>query len=315
MKTFLFAILLFTRIPLSFSQIINDSVYKEAAITLHTATGDIFGTLALPNNSHPHAVALIIAGSGPTDRNCNNPSMKNDTYKKLAAALAENDIASIRYDKRGVAESRQALLSESAIRFDDYVHDAKDWIQLIKKDDRFSSVIVIGHSEGSLIGMLSCVEGAAKFISLAGAGRPADEILKAQLHLLPQPTKDVVFPIIDSLKQGMLVKDVPITFYSLFRPSVQPYIISWFKYNPASVISTLKIPVLIINGSSDLQVQVEDAEKLHAADPTSEIMIAEKVNHILRKVSSKEENIKSYNDPSSPLDTSVLHAIVDFIKR
>ncbi len=153
-------------------------------------------------------MALIIAGSGPTDRDGNNPMMKCDAYKKLAYGLAENNIASLRYDKRGIAESQAAGKNESDLRFDDYVNDAKDWIQLLKQEKRFSKVIVIGHSEGSLIGMIAATD-ADKFISLAGAGRRADKIIKEQLSNQSKEALDLSNPIIDSLTKGKTVDNVP----------------------------------------------------------------------------------------------------------
>src|SRR5579872_4850595 len=75
----------------------------ESDISLETATGTIYGTLTLPAGNAPVPIVLIVAGSGPTDRDGNSPGLpgKNDAYKLLAAALAQRGIASIRYDKRG----------------------------------------------------------------------------------------------------------------------------------------------------------------------------------------------------------------------
>src|SRR6476469_1360645 len=133
----------------------SDSAFNETPVVLHTATGDLFGTLMLPANFSKGPVALIIAGSGPTDRNGNNPVMKNESLRMLAQGLATHAIASLRYDKRGIAESKAAMKGEANLRFEDYIKDAQDWIDLLKKDKRFTKVVVIGHSEGSLIGMVA----------------------------------------------------------------------------------------------------------------------------------------------------------------
>ena len=89
----------------------------DSAITLATPTGTIHGTLSLPASAPPYPVVLIIAGSGPTDRDGNAASIHPDSYKLLAAALARDGIASVRYDKRGVGESAQAAPPESQLRF------------------------------------------------------------------------------------------------------------------------------------------------------------------------------------------------------
>jgi alpha/beta superfamily hydrolase len=127
----------------------------ESEILLKTPTGTLSGTLLIPGEISKYPVALIIAGSGPTDRDGNNTSMKNNSLKLLATSLAEHQIASLRYDKRGIGASREAAISEADLRFEDFIEDARDWIGLLIKDKRFSEVIVIGHSEGSLIGMVS----------------------------------------------------------------------------------------------------------------------------------------------------------------
>ncbi|MGN6165121.1 MAG: alpha/beta hydrolase, partial [Flavisolibacter sp.] len=109
----------------------TDSLFTETPIVLHTATGDIFGTLTTPKTTATIPVALIIAGSGPTDRNGNNPMMKNESLRYLAYGLASNNIASLRFDKRGIAESKAAGKSEADLRFEDYINDAKQWIELL----------------------------------------------------------------------------------------------------------------------------------------------------------------------------------------
>lgn len=300
----------------AFANAVGDTSFPETPIVLHTATGDVFGTLTTPPKYQKIPVVLIIAGSGPTDRNCNSPMMKTDAYKMIAAELAQKNIASIRYDKRGIGESKAAVKSENELRFEDYVNDVKQWIRLIKKDKRFSTVIVAGHSEGSLTGMLACGAGADKFVSIAGPGQPADNILKEQFSTQFPPVREGAYVILDSLKKGMQVKNIQPVFINVFRPSVQPYLISWFKYNPADVIKDLRIPVLILQGTNDLQVKASEAALLHAANPKSELVTLEGVNHVLKKVEAKKEaNIRSYNDPSLPVDENLINALITFIAK
>jgi len=293
----------------------KDTSFVETEVILHTKTGDIFGTLTTPKKFSNIPVALIIAGSGPTDRNCNNPMMKCDAYKKLAYALVENNIASVRYDKRGIAESKAAGKNESDLRFEDYVNDAKEWLQLLRQDKLFSKIIVVGHSEGSLIGMMAARD-VDKFISIAGAGQSADKIIKEQLSSQPQEVKDMSFPIIDSLSQGKTVDNTSPMLASIFRISVQPYLISWFKYDPQAEIHKLTIPVLIIQGINDLQVTEEDAKRLSKANPAGQLVLVDKMNHIFVKVEGdRQENIASYNDTSLPIDNELVKSITDFILK
>lgn len=293
-----------------------DSSFTETALVLHTTTGDIFGTLTLPNNFTKGKIALIIAGSGPTDRNGNNPVMKNNSLQMLAHQLANNNIASLRYDKRGIGESKAAMKQEADLRFDDYVHDAEEWMKLLKSDKRFLKLVVIGHSEGSLIGMIAAQHGAEGFVSIAGAGRSADKILKEQLSQQPANVKDLSFPIIDSLASGNIVQNVPPMLFSLFRPSVQPYIISWFKYNPQKEIASLKIPVLVVQGTNDIQVSVDDAKSLAKANSHAQLVLVDNMSHIFKIVEGdRAANVNTYSNPSLPISDKLVSSIVDFIKK
>lgn len=287
--------------------------YDETDIVLETPTGKIFGTLTTPKQFSKIPVALIIAGSGPTDRNCNNSMMKSDAYKKLAHELAEKNIASVRYDKRGISASAAAGLSESELRFENYVKDANDWIQLLKKDNRFSVITIIGHSEGSTIGMIAA-KNADKYISIAGPGQSADKVLKEQLGAQSKEIQEATFPIIESLANGKLVDTVTPDFNSLFRKSVQPYLISWFQYDPQLEIQKLNIPILIIQGTNDLQVSVDDAKRLSKANPKAQLLLIEKMNHIFRILDgNRQANIATYDQPNLPIAPELVKSISDFI--
>lgn len=244
----------------------NNNSFSDTTLVLHTATGDIMGTLTLPKVGKKHPVTLIHSGSGPTDRNGNNPVMQNNGLQMLAHALGEAGIAVVRFDKRGVAASKAAAKSEADLRFDDYVQDAKAWLELLRKDSRFTQLYVIGHSEGSLIGMLAAAGKADAFVSLAGPGRPAVVVLKEQFAAQPPMVKDAAYPILDSLAGGKTVSQVPPYLLSIFRASVQPYMVSWFKYDPAKEMAKLNIPILVVQGTTDMQVSMEDAVLLQKAN-------------------------------------------------
>ena len=292
-----------------------DTTFVETKVNLQTTSGTIYGTLTTPLTGNQWPVALIIAGSGPTDRDGNNVKMKNNSLKILAGELEKRGIASLRYDKRGIAESKDAGKSEADLRFDDYIADAAGWLALLKKDKRFTQVIVIGHSEGSLIGMIAAGK-ADKFVSVAGAGRSADKVLKQQLGAQPKEIQEVSFPIIDSLKAGKTVADAPAMLYSLFRPIVQPYMISWFKYDPALEIKKLTIPTLIVQGTNDIQVSVEDAKLLAAANPKAGIMLIENMNHVFRIVTGdRQANMAAYGNPEVPISDELVKGISDFILK
>lgn len=293
--------------------------FSHEEYNLDLDEGTIYGTLTLPEGKGPFPVALIIAGSGPTDRDGNNPlAGVNNSLKMLAEALAENSIASVRYDKRGIAESKDLMVREEDLRFEDYVEDAAAWMDKLNRDERFKGHYIIGHSEGALIGVVAAnksdVEG---YISIAGVGRPADDLLKEQLKNQSEYIYKKSLPVIEELKKGNLVPDIDKELEIIFRPSVQPYLISWFKYDPREEIGKLKEPILILQGDKDLQVSVDDAESLFKSISTRNKMeIIKGMNHVLKNVSGDEkENIKSYSNPDLPIDQDLVAEIVKFIGR
>jgi uncharacterized protein len=291
--------------------------FKHLDIQIQNDTIELFGTLTVPTPLvKKNPITLIIAGSGPTDRDGNNMGMKNNSLKQLAEDLATAGIASIRYDKRGVAASTKQQLKEESMRFDQMVEDAALWIKKIKSDKRFGKVTVIGHSEGVLVGSLIAND-AHKFVAIAGASQSADIILKEQIKAQSPTGSALVNPLLDSLKGGMLLRGSYPLLQSLFRPSVQPYLISWFQYEPSKVFSTIKSKCLIIQGDKDLQISVADAERLHAANKKSKLIIIPKMNHVFKRVDSddRKANIEAYSKPELTNMPELADSIIDFIKK
>lgn len=309
MKIILFALSLASALGV-FSQTAEEMVVVSDSI-------EIYGTLLCPEDSDNVPVVLIIAGSGPTDRNGNNAGYINNSLKLLADSLAENGIASLRYDKRGVGASADSTIRESDVRFDDFIDDAILWARLLAEDKRFNQIVVLGHSEGSLIGMLaSSSEYVDKYISVAGPGRPANEIILDQIKTSSPFFSIPATSMLDSLADGYTVTPVLPALQGMFRPDVQPYLISWFKYNPAEEIARLEIPVLIIQGSTDIQVPVSEAELLAQADPNAELKVIVGMNHVLKEASAdRAANIETYSNPDLPLVDGFTSAIVGFINQ
>lgn len=295
----------------------SPSIAAEQAIELETPTGVLKGTLTMPEGDLRVPVVLLIAGSGPTDRDGNSAIVagKNDSLKLLAAALRDNGVASVRYDKRGIAASSQAARTESDLRFEDYVQDAASWATKLAKDSRFTGVAVLGHSEGALVGMLASQRSpSVAFISVAGPAERAPVVLRRQLQgRLPPDLAARSEEILGSLESGSAVSEVPPPLLALYRQSVQPYLISWFKYSPTDELAKLRMPCLLVQGGTDIQVGVADAEALHSANKECALRVVAGMNHVMKSVSpDRQKQIASYGDPALPLDTDFTETIASF---
>ncbi|OWP51400.1 alpha/beta hydrolase [Pseudomonas nitroreducens] len=291
---------------------------------LDTGHGVLRGTLLLPQApasqpQNPPPVALLIAGSGPTDRDGNNPEGGQNAYlRKLAEALAENGIASVRYDKRGVARSLPAAPREEELSVEAYVSDVVAWSDKLAHDPRFGRQILIGHSEGALIASLAAPKTHAEaLVSLAGSARPIGVVLREQLQgRLPPPLLAQADQLIDELQAGRLQPRVPEPLKVLFRPSVQPYLISLFRQDPTRAFAMLKLPTLILQGTNDIQVGIEDAQALKRAKPDSDFHLISGMNHILRIVpTSGPQQLASYNNPNLPLARELVEHVTTFIRQ
>jgi uncharacterized protein len=267
----------------------------------------------------PSLVAFIISGSGPTDRDGNTVggAGKNNSLLYLSNYLNKEGVSTLRVDKRGVGASASSAIKEDDLRFSTYVEDVGHWIDFLKKRG-YSKIVLIGHSEGALVATLAASSNSViGLVSISGAGRPASVVLKEQLQSnLPKELYTQAESIISSLEKGETVKDTPPELNSLFRSSVQPYLISWLKIDPKKAISDIKVPILIVHGSNDLQTSVEDAKLLHTNVKGSELLIIQGMNHVLKEAEGNiETQITSYIDPTLPLHKDIGEGVLKFITK
>ena len=275
----------------------------------------IHGTLLESVDSNS-VLSIIISGSGPTDRDGNNTSLKSDYLKMLAEGLFENGISSYRYDKRGVGNSIGNIQSGNDIKFIDYINDVVSIINHFKDTKEYKRIVVIGHSEGALIGMIASRLIADKFISIAGAGEDYLTLIQRQLSIQPPYVKSMSDPVIEKLKNKELVDSVPSLLNSLFNKTVQQYLIDASSYDPKEEISKLDISVLIVQGSNDIQIEVKDAQLLHNAATKSRLEIIQGMNHVFRQApENRLLNMQTYGNPELPIDNSLVNLIVDFLNE
>ena len=301
-----------------FAQASAPSVLQRP-VSLDTGQGVLQGSLLLPRSQTPPPVVLIIAGSGPTDRDGNNPAVgRIDILKRLALQLAAQGIASVRYDKRGVAASLAATPDERDLSVERYVADAVAWSRQIKADPRFGPLVLLGHSEGALIASLAAgPAGADAVIALAGSGRPVDQVLHEQLaEQLSTDQLKRAQPALDQLKAGHQVGQLPAVLKDILRPSVQPYLISLFRQDPAAAFGKLTILALIIQGRNDIQVSPTDAAALKAAKPDAQLALINGMNHMLRiSPADPGQQRNAYTNPQLPLASELGERIVAFVHQ
>ncbi|MGO3690916.1 MAG: alpha/beta hydrolase family protein [Psychroflexus halocasei] len=273
----------------------------------------IEGTFVKIDNNAP--LAILIQGSGPTDRNGNGSGLKSDHSKMLYEALNNKGINTFTYDKRSVKMLRGQNLNDT-ILFDDFVNDQIEVIQYFK-DKGYTNIHLIGHSQGSLVAILAAQkEKVASIISLSGTSRTADEIIIEQIEKQMPQLLDQIKDNFKRLQNNseLVGMDNPV-ISSIFAKQNQKFIVNYMKYDPSEEIEKLNdLPILVINGDRDLQVPVSDAEDLHKSAKNSELLIIEDMNHVLKIVSGQQANMESYNDPEHPVAQKLIDDIEKFIK-
>jgi len=289
-------------------------------VQLASTPAPLHGTLLTPEGQ-TQAVALILPGSGPTDRDGNSAqfAIRAASYRLLAEGLVERGIATIRIDKRGVGESAAAGPAEAELRFSTYVDDARAWADEAATKAGQPCAWLIGHSEGALIALAAVADDDDRIcglVLLSGAGRPAGAVLREQMTALPEPLNSRASEVVSELEAGRTVADPPVELAALFRPSVQPYLISWLALDPARLAAAYDGPIFIGQGATDLQVTLTDAEAIKAAQPRAQLVIWDGVNHVLKTApAERAANVATYLDPALPLAPGVIEAVAAFILK
>ena len=310
------------------SMLLAASLFATAAapagveLTMPGPQGALAGTLLDPGKDAP--AILIIPGSGPTNRDGDNPlGVKGGIYRQLAEALAARGIATLRIDKRGMFGSKSAIADANAVTIGDYAGDARAWVDMLRKRSGRSCVWLLGHSEGALVALQAAQDsrGICGLILVAGAGRPLSEVIRAQLRA--NPANAALLPqgeaALDQLEAGRRVSPaaIPAPLQPLFNERVQGYLIDMFRHDPAKLIAAVTLPVLILQGDRDIQISVSDAERLKAAQPAATLKLMPGINHVLKSVASDDRaaNAATYGDAGLPIATEVPDTIAAFVRR
>lgn len=284
--------------------------------------GALAGTmLRSPERKGP--VALIIPGSGPTDRDGNNPmGVKAASYRLLAEGLAARGVTTVRVDKRGMFGSSSAVSDANAVTIADYVSDTAAWVRVMREQTGASCVWLIGHSEGGLVSLAAAqeIDNLCGLVLVAAPGQPMGEVIRQQLGANPAnaPLIEAAEAAINRLNSGRKVdvSSLPQPLLPLFSPAVQDYLISAFALDPAELAARVDLPILIVQGGKDLQVPVEDSNRLKAANPSAVLEIFPDANHVLKNVPGERaaDNLATYGDPDLPVAEDIVTAIANFVR-
>lgn len=295
-------------------------------------TGSLSGTLTLPGEGRPLRtevpVLLIVPGSGPTDRDGNSPlGISAAPYRLLAEALAGRGYPSVRIDKRGMFGSAGAIPDPNDVTIAAYGDDLLSWTNAIQErlpaEDGVRCVVPMAHSEGGLVALaaMARLPNPCGLILIASVGRPLDEVIREQLRANPANAAflDDADAALAALKRGERVDASALSpaLQPLFAPGVQGFLIDALSYDPIELAAEIEVPMLVVQGTRDLQVSEADARMLADAAPDATLALVPDVNHVLKVVASDDPpaNLATYADPNLPIAPLLLDAVTQFLAR
>ena len=281
--------------------------------------GLLKGTLVQPAG-RVAATALILPGSGPTDRNGNNPPhVTANTYGLLADGLAARGVATVRIDKRGLGGS-QGAGNGNQVTIADYVADTRAWIAAARSATGARCVWLAGHSEGGLVALAAAGEGGVcGLVLLATGGRPLGQIIREQLRANPAnapilPQAEAALASLEAGRHADVSAMHPALAQGLFNPAVQDFLIDVMRRDPVQLLRGTGGPVLIVSGGRDLQVGKADADALAAARPDLRTAVFPAMNHALKDApEDRAANLATYARADLPLTPGLADRIAAFV--
>jgi uncharacterized protein len=282
---------------------------EETKVTV----GAIDAVLTMPAGVAKPPVALLIAGTGTIDHDGNGPQMKPATLKKLSDQLVSRNIATLRYDKRGAGGWKPAFGKPEDFRFRDFVDDASSLVKYLRDSGKFSKIILVGHSEGGLVAILTAQQQTVdRLVLLATTARKQGDLLKAQLEKKLSPEAyEPIAKAIDAIMAGQIVNPPPQGLP--IPPAMQPSLASSFNEDPIDPLQKLTLPILVVAGGRDLQLARVDMIALSTAAPQAKTAWEPDMNHVLVDVTDDADNLAAYGQSDRPLDRNMIDEVAAFI--
>ncbi|MEW7280440.1 alpha/beta hydrolase [Aquimarina sp. 2201CG1-2-11] len=275
----------------------------------------IEGLLVTPYSDEKVPLVIFVMDAGAINRDGNDRMSKNDTFKKLTYELAKQGIATYRYDKR-LFKIDGLGIKENEISLDHYIQDVVSILDYFNKNGNYKKIVVAGHGQGSLVGMVAAKDKANGFISIAGNAESVDQVIIEQIAKQAPGLDKSAFIAFKQLKEQGRATGYDPALESIFAYHLQPFMRSWIKYNPTDEIVKLKMPILIIFGGKDIQVDIGQGEKLKEVVPEAQSIFVKNMNHILKEIKGDRlENHKSYNEPFRKIIPEVITGIANFVNQ
>jgi len=290
---------------------------KKNNFFLNIRQGTIYGTRTDPEGYGKVPAVIIIGAAGWIDRDGNSPyGINANSYKMLCDSLVKAGMIVLRYDKRGLGESAFTLPYDDSLSFDDYIDDAIGLSRFLKQYYRVSKLFVIGHNEGSLVGMKVAQEPYVDgFISISGAAKRGDELILRQTKIPDKKLRARAENIFDSLATGYLVGDVGEQLDDMLGPHKQLFLKSWLKYTPTEEIKKINKPILVLQGTKDIMIDRKDGKRLKKANNAAKLTYIDGMNFVLKDTPPGTSDLKQiYNDPNLPLSPELVPDIIGFIR-
>ncbi|WP_378185261.1 alpha/beta hydrolase [Aquimarina sp. W85] len=290
----------------------QEKEYNTAIIKINPY---VEGNLVTPYADEKVPLVIFIMDAGAINRDGNDRMSKNETFKKLSRELAKHGIASFRYDKRIFTMDRMGF-KENEISFKNFINDAIEIIDYFKKNNDYSKIVLAGHGQGSLVGMIAAKDKADAFINIAGNAETIDNVIINQLTEQAPGLDRSAALAFQQLKQNGRATVYEPALESIFRYDLQPFMRTWLAYDPSIEIAKLKIPILLLYGKKDIQVNPNEGVKLKEAAPNASLVLIDNMNHILREIKGNRlENQKSYNESWRPIMPEVIQSLATFITQ
>ncbi len=308
-----------TKLPLSPEVVTNDDFTEEA---IEISAGDITmqGRLTIPTGVENPDVAIIISGSGPQGMDGVIGTSENAVYRDIAHGLAKQGIASIRYDDRFyplVPNSVSELTVQSEV-----LDDVNTVVEIANDDERLGEVFLLGHSFGGMLSpyLAENNEDVEGFVSLAGSPRKLEYIMYDQ----SVDALDAAGITGDERDEQLNALELEIEKIKAAEDDPNELVLGqpenyWYSLNQVTgedIAKNINCPALIIQGSEDFQVKVEEDfvlwQELLDGNTNVEFIEYEGLNHLF--MASQEQSIEDYNIANN-VDEQVIIDIADFIKE